>query len=155
MTNSHICDALAQTAYHLDDSLRSKAAQFLSKFIRMMFYQANPELPNCYEHYNPFTGHPSNYRGVDDYMHSWVVDLIIRYVAGFQPQTENEVVLDPLPLNLEYFTLNNLLYKGHKIKITWRKKKIDKEKQGFCLYINKKLVAKRTQLEKIKVKLNN
>ncbi|MEX2750792.1 MAG: amylo-alpha-1,6-glucosidase [Candidatus Freyarchaeota archaeon] len=155
MTNSHICDALAQTAYHMDTSLKIEAAQFLSKFIRMMFFKENPELPNCYEHYNPFTGYPSSYRGVDDYMHSWVVDLIIRYIAGFQPQTENVVVLDPLPLNLEHFTLNNLSYKGHKIKITWRKEKIDQEKKGFCLYINEKLVAQRKQLEKIRVKINS
>jgi hypothetical protein len=154
MTNSHTCDALAQTAYRLDESLKVKAAEFLSKFIRMMFHQGNPELPNCYEHYNPFTGNPSSYRGVNDYMHSWVVDLIIRYAAGFQPQTENELVLDPLPLNLEHFTLNNLLYKGLKIKVTWRRKKIDKEKEGFCLYVNGKLVAKKEQLEKITIKLN-
>lgn len=83
------------------------------------------------------------------------MDLIIRYIAGFQPQTENEIVLDPLPLNLEYFTLKNLLYKGYKIKVTWREKKIDEETEGFCLYVNRRLVAQRKRLEEIRFKLKS
>ena len=63
--------------------------------------------PNCYEHYNPFTGAASVYRGIDDYQHSWVADLIIQYACGVRVH-EHEIVIDPIPMDLDYFELRGV-----------------------------------------------
>lgn len=119
MTSSHVCEALARAALTLDDSLRPQAATLIERFINTMFYGQDPLRPNCFEHYNPVTGEPSAYRGVDDYQHSWVADLIIKYVAGLQPRFDDLLVVDPLDFNLQEFELLNVLYRGRKVDIIY------------------------------------
>ncbi len=121
MTNSHIAEAIAQTAVRFQSAeLRAKSVEFITKFIRMMFSRGDPGRPNCFEHYNPFTGEPSMYRGIDDYQHSWVNDLIIRYVAGVRP-TETRLIVDPFEFDLASFVLDDLLIQGHRVKVERRK----------------------------------
>jgi hypothetical protein len=82
MTNSHIAEAIMMSAHRFNDQgLGKKGIKFIREFIRMMFFDGDPKRPNCFEHYNPFNGEPSVYRGVDDYQHSWVNDLIIKYYS--------------------------------------------------------------------------
>ncbi len=118
MANSHVADALAGTAVEHDASLRPVAAELIRKFIHMMFHDGDPTRPNCYEHYNPETGQPSLYRGFDDYQHSWVNDLIVRYAAGFRPGGGDAFVVDPLPFELESLSLQRLPFRGHEVGIT-------------------------------------
>src|SRR5207244_2056478 len=75
--------------------------------------------PNCFEHYNPFTGTPCTYRGVDDYQHSWVVDLIVKYVAGLQPDGSDTLTMDPLPFPISRFALEGVRYRGRTIDVHW------------------------------------
>jgi hypothetical protein len=117
MTNSHIAEALANVAYEFDGTLRKTAGWFIERFIKMMFLDGDPRYPNTYEHYNPYTSRPCLYRGVNDYQHSWVIDLIIKYICGIQPQDDNTLIVDPLPLELGYFRIDNVPYKGHRIKV--------------------------------------
>ena len=117
MTNSHIAEALAQSAIRFNDQrLRKKGAEFILRFVRMMFFDGNPESPNCFEHYNPFTGQPSTYRGIDDYQHSWVNDLIIKYVCGIRPG-DNRIVVDPFPFGLKHFLIDDVLVRGKRIRV--------------------------------------
>ena len=117
MTNSHIAEALAQAALRFDDEgLRRSAAQFMERFIRMLFAEGDPERPNCFEHYNPLTGKPCRYRGVDDYQHSWIVDLIIKYVCGIRPQDET-IMVDPFPFDLDAFRIENLPVRGAQVSV--------------------------------------
>ena len=107
MTNSHIVEAVAQSALRFNDhELKLTCAELMTKFIRMMFFDNDPNRPNCFEHYNPFTGEPSQYRGVDDYQHSWIVDILIKYVAGIRPQ-DDCIVIDPFPFDIESFVLEH------------------------------------------------
>ena len=115
MTNSHVAEALAVSSA-LDPSLRPVAAEFIQRFVRMMFFDDDPGRPNSFEHYNPETGHPSRYRGFDDYMHSWIVDLIIKYVGGIQPQADS-VVVDPFPFESN-FALEGVHVRGHIIDVS-------------------------------------
>jgi len=117
MTNSHIAEALAVTAIRFHDpALRTKAAEMITRFIRMMHFERAPDRPNCFEHYNPFTGHASVYRGVDDYQHSWVVDLIMKYVCGVRPEAGG-VTIDPFPFKLKHVSLRNVVVQGHELSV--------------------------------------
>lgn len=117
MANSHVAEAICRTALELDGELRMPAAELIRRFVRMMFHYGDPELPNSYEHYNPETGHPSLYRGFDDYQHSWVNDLIVRYVAGFRPADGEAFVVDPFPFGLESLRLSGLPFRGRRIDV--------------------------------------
>ena len=120
MTNSHVCDALARASQHLDAELQPRAADLISRFVGLMFFEGDPSRPNCFEHYNPFTGQPSTYRGIDDYQHSWVVDLLIRYLAGIQPSVDGSLTIDPLPFDVASFSLGQVRVRGHQLEVNWR-----------------------------------
>jgi len=146
MTNSHIAEALAQSAIRFNDPLlKSEAVEFINKFIRMMFFDGDVKRPNCFEHYNPFTGKPSIYRGVDDYQHSWVVDLIIKYAAGLRPEEEC-VIIDPLPFKLDYLVLDNAVIRDANFKILI-------EKIKFKVWVNGKSVGRSTIGKPLRVEL--
>lgn len=117
MTNSHIAEALATCAIRFNDSLlRKKTVEFISKYIQMMFFNGDPNRPNCFEHYNPLNGQPSMYRGIDDYQHSWVNDLIIQYVCGIRPE-EFSVTVDPFPFGLKWLKSERVLIRGRELKV--------------------------------------
>ncbi|MEZ0324329.1 MAG: hypothetical protein ACAH95_00340 [Fimbriimonas sp.] len=110
MVNSHLVDALANVARQVRGSraqgeLCSHAAEALMKAIRLMFHHGDPTRPNSYEHYDPVTGLPALYRGYDDYMHSWIVDLILRHAVGVVP---GEDFVDPLPLDVDWIECTNI-----------------------------------------------
>ena len=97
MANSHLVDGLARLARATGDSeLRRLAGEALMKTVRLMFHEGDSSRPNSFEHYDPITGQPALYRGYDDYMHSWIVDLILRHACGIVPGTQR---LDPFPID--------------------------------------------------------
>lgn len=144
MTNSHVAEALAQASC-FDESLRETTAEFISKFVRMMFFDGDVRRPNCFEHYNPATGHASTYRGIDDYQHSWVVDLLIKYAAGVQPHAD-QVVIDPFPFGLEYFALRGAKVQGHEIDVIH-------DQEGFRVALNGAVVHRSPEPSRITLKL--
>ena len=129
MTNSHIAEALVNVASKYDENLKEKAGWFIKRTIEMMFLNGDLKYPNTYEHYNPHSGKSCLYRGVNDYQHSWIVDLIIKYICGIQPQLDGSLIVDPLPIGLEYLKIDNVLIKEHKIKV-------EIENDRFRVYID-------------------
>ena len=118
MTNSHIADALGISARRFSDKeLRTKTVEFIKKFVGMMFYEGDIERPNCFEHYNPFNGKASVYRGVDDYQHSWVVDLYFRYMIGLTVG-ETQIEVDPFPFDCAY-EAKGVLIGGKRWDFSW------------------------------------
>ena len=111
MTNSHIIEGLLRQWHLGRREVGQTAADLLSRFIRMMFHDGDPERPNCFEHYNPITGHPSVYRGIDDYQHSWVLDLIVRGIAGLEPRADH-ILIDPLPFQIDELRLEGARVRG-------------------------------------------
>ena len=91
-----------------------------------------------YERYNPLTGAPlSTFR---DYMHSWWVDLYVRHVVGLMITEEGKITIDPLPLGLEYFSMENIPYRGQELKITWQAPGIPGEYlPGLAVYVDRNL----------------
>ena len=129
MTNSHIAEALATTARRFNDELlRKKATEFITKFIHMMFYDGDVERPNCFEHYNPFSGKACEYRGVDDYQHSWVNELLIKYVAGVRPEN-HAVMIDPLPFDLDYVRIDDVPVRGRRVGV-------ERAGENFTVYLD-------------------
>lgn len=116
MANSHLVDALGTVSTTLDPGLRARTAELLTSYLRMLFFDGDPLRPNSFEHYSPFTGRPSIYRGLDDYQHSWVNDLLVRYIAGLRP-TPRGFVLDPFPCDLEFLRLERLPFRGRAVTV--------------------------------------
>lgn len=99
MANYHFVDGLARLARTTGDSeLRRLAGEGLMKAVRLMFHDGDPKRPNSFEHYDPLTGQAALYRGYDDTMHSWIVDLILRHACGVAPGFAER---DPLSLGIE------------------------------------------------------
>ena len=116
MTNSHMVEALAAASRLGAPTLRKHTGDLIKRFARMMFHDGDLKRPNCFEHYNPFTGQASVYRGIDDYQHSWVADLILQYVAGVRPHA-NGVTIDPFPCGLEQLTLTGVRIRGRTLEV--------------------------------------
>jgi hypothetical protein len=129
MANSHVAEALATVATSHAPQLRPRAAGFLQRFIRMMFDDGDATRPNAFEHYSPLTGEPCRYRGLDDYQHSWLNDLLIRWVLGFRP-TAAGFIVDPLPCGLERAQLSRLRFRGHVVALRLRETEISAEVDG-------------------------
>ena len=144
MTNSHVCDALARASQQLDSSLKSPAVDLINRFVRLMFSDGDVNRPNCFEHYNPLTGQPSTYRGIDDYQHSWVVDLLVRYLAGVQPQVDGALVLDPLPFDVPSFSLTQLHIRGREMAVHW-----NAADGGFRVLLDGRLTHESPQRERV------
>jgi hypothetical protein len=138
MTNSHVIDGLLRQWRAGRRQVGPVAAELLVKFVRMMFDDQDPDRPNCFEHYSPDTAHPSRFRGIDDYQHSWVLDLLARGAAGLDPDgwlgdgvgpgddgapaeaARPLLVVDPLPLGLESLDLEGALVRGHSVAVRIR-----------------------------------
>jgi hypothetical protein len=117
MTNSHIAEALAVSALRFDDQeLRERTALFITKYIEMMFFQHDAGRPNSFEHYHPETGKPSVFRGVDDYQHSWILDLIVQFICGVRPSSTH-LTIDPFPFDVSMFDLSNINFRGNQLSV--------------------------------------
>ncbi|MCD4818536.1 MAG: hypothetical protein K8S23_07570 [Candidatus Cloacimonetes bacterium] len=143
---SHILDAFAISAKTLDRSLLPDAAELI-KLSTKKHLQSRADF---FERYNPLTGEPlSHFR---DYMHSWWIDIIIRHIVGFEPQENGHIELDPLPMELDYFLLENVNYQGKDIKIVWQSPDIPKEYEkypaGYSVYVDGKIIHNDEKLER-------
>ena len=116
MTNSHIVEGLLRQWHRGRREVGPYAADLLTRYVRMMFHDGDPTRPNCYEHYNPTTGRPSMYRGIDDYQHSWVLDLLIRGVAGLEPRSDH-ILIDPLPIDVDEVRLEGARIRGKTVDV--------------------------------------
>lgn len=115
MTNSHVLEGLLRQWQRGRRAVGPVAARMLERFVHMMFHDGDLSRPNCYEHYNPETGHACTFRGIDDYQHSWVLDLLIRGVAGIQPHAGG-LRIDPLPMGLDDVAFQGVV-RGREVEV--------------------------------------
>lgn len=147
--NSRVVDALAHAARTLDPALRPLAADLLERMIRMMFHDGDPKRPNSHEHYNPLTGMPCLWRGIDDHQHSCIVDLIIRHVAGVQPApgADGSLVIDPLPFGLRRFRLEGVPIRGHLVDVLWSRE------TGYVVRVDGREAVLKPDIERVEIPL--
>ena len=116
MTNSHLIDALALVTRQHRPEWAVRVTGFVRRFLRMMSFDGAGKRPNCFEHYHPYSGRGSIYRGIDDYQHSWVNDLIVRHLAGILPRGHAGISVDPFPFGLSA-TLSGAMVRGRRIDV--------------------------------------
>jgi hypothetical protein len=118
LRNAPLIDAVAWAARAgpTDSPLRAAAATLLRRHIRMLFANGDLRRISAFEHYNPFTGRGSAYRGVDDVPHGALIDLIFRYVLGVGV-LDGAIVVDPLPFGLEYAEVRGLHIRGRTLDV--------------------------------------
>jgi hypothetical protein len=147
MTNSHMAEVMAGAAVRFQsERLREKSAAFIRQYIKTLFLDGNLKYPTSYEYYNPMTGEAPVFRGVDDYMHSWIVDLIIKYVVGLRVGDE-DIIVDPFPFGLSSFSLDNVFVRGHRLRVEYGRE------QGLRLFVNGVLRAKSGALKALRLKI--
>lgn len=117
MTNSHVAEALGRVVRQYRPDWAPRLGQFLQQFARMMTFDGRADRPNCFEHYHPFTGRGSLYRGIDDYQHSWINDLIVTLLLGVVPHGETGLTVHPLRLGIGAARVERLLVAGHRVDI--------------------------------------
>jgi trehalose/maltose hydrolase-like predicted phosphorylase len=80
---------------------------------------------------------------------------VITGLAGIRPQEGNKLTVNPLvPDTWDYFCLENLVYKGHKLTVLYdRDGKKYKKGKGLMLFVDGKLKKKRKDLGSINVNL--
>ncbi len=131
MTNSHVVEGLLRQWHRGRAAAGPTAGHVLSRFVRMMFHEGDLARPNCYEHYNPRTGHACVFRGIDDYQHSWVLDLLARGVTGVEP-TAAALRIHPLPMGLEHARFRGRL-RGRDIDVRVRGEEVEARVDGAVL----------------------
>ncbi len=129
MTTSHVIEGLLRCRRRGNERAGALAADMLVRFVRMMFTDGDPGRPNCFEHYNPYTGRACHFRGIDDYQHSWVLDLLARGIAGLHIDEEG-VEVWPLPHELPRVRLGPVRARGRTVAVEVDERRVAVEVDG-------------------------
>ncbi len=69
-----------------------------------------------------FEGH-DGYNHSEHYFHSGYCDLVITGLVGLVPRADDNLEIKPLaPADWDYFALDDVTYRGHRISIVWDKR---------------------------------
>ena len=116
MTTSHVIEGLLRCWRGGSERAGRLAADMLNRFARMMFTDGDPARPNCFEHYNPYTGRACHFRGIDDYQHSWILDLMARGFAGLHVDASG-IEVRPLPEGPARVSLGPVIARGRTLHV--------------------------------------
>ncbi|MCY3706091.1 MAG: hypothetical protein OXH08_11460 [Gammaproteobacteria bacterium] len=116
MTTSHVIEGLLRCWRGGSERAGRLAADMLIRFARMMFTDGDPARPNCFEHYNPYTGRACHFRGIDDYQHSWIIDLMARGFAGLHVDASG-IEVRPLPEGPARVSLGPVIARGRALQV--------------------------------------
>jgi hypothetical protein len=146
IANSQIAEAIALVATQHVPALRAHLVEFVTKYVRMLFWDGDASRPNSFEHYHPVTGRPSAYRGLDDHLQGWVNDLLVQYVVGLRPDGEGRCVVDPMPFPLDGFEARGLAMQGAAVDV-------EREDQRLVVRVNGREAARGRLGEPIRIAL--
>lgn len=88
---------------------------FLRQYAAQHFRFGDVHTPYLVEHYDCITGEALSDEA--DYLHSYYIDLLVRYIAGIEP-AEGGVRVAPLNTPLRDFAFSALYAAGHRIDVT-------------------------------------
>lgn len=132
---SHVIDGLGREIELSPPSHRAMFADLVSRVARGMFVDGDMDRPACHEHYNPLTGRPALFLSVHQTDGGWLIDHILRYVAGIRPDHRGTLLVDPLPFPLEWFAVEGAFVGNHEIDVHWD------HRVGLTLRIDDKTVG--------------
>lgn len=138
--NSIVLDGMgreSQRSRHIWDEAFKK---YFTKFTSMHYYGGDGVLPYLVEHYNSLTGECIS--DDVDYSHSYYIDLVVRYIAGISVE-ESRIIVDPVNIGLKYFSLKNLLIRGHRVDVRFGRDGV------LSAAVNGKVKAQRQGLGKL------
>ena len=109
MINSHVIEGLVHVAERGNKKAQKLVGDLMKKTIQMLSGELEGhEDPRTFEHYGPLNGLPSRYRGIDQYLHSFVLDNAMRVACGFAVRY-GEIQDDPVAEDMPDFKLQGLV----------------------------------------------
>jgi hypothetical protein len=117
--NSHVIDALGRQIERASAVDRVVLAELIERTVRLAFVPGERNRPTLHEHYNPLTGQPAAFLGRTGPQGDWLIDHILRYIAGIRPNEAGELIVDPLPSKLEWFSVSRVYLADREIEVDW------------------------------------
>lgn len=115
-TNSIVIDGVGATSRRFGHRYDAEFGRLLRSYALLHFRQRDGRTPYLVEHYDSRTGEPISDEA--DYLHSYVIDLLVRYVAGLEAGP-GAVTVDPLDIGLTWFALRGVRVAGHTVDIAY------------------------------------
>ena len=117
--NSHVIDGLGAAIERRSAVDRLLLAGLLKRTFEVVYLDQEIDQPILTAHYNPLTGQPGSSSRCAPLPGGWLIDHLLRYVAGVRPNVDGSVVLDPLPLDLEWLSVSRVFVGNHELTIDW------------------------------------
>ena len=146
--NCCMIEALASVACRIDPTLKPYVVELITAFFHMVFMGDDVRFPNSYEHYHPISGKPSLYRGLNDVQRSWMVDLILKYVAGIRPRLDGTLAIDPFPFAIRRIAVDRIPFRGHLLRV-------EIEDEAISLYVDGQLRSSGKRGESLEFRLGS
>ncbi|MBB5790504.1 MGH1-like glycoside hydrolase domain-containing protein [Jiangella mangrovi] len=115
-TNSVVIDGVGATSRRFGHRYDAEFGRLLRSYALLHFQQRDGRTPYLVEHYDSETGEPISDEA--DYLHSYLIDLVVRYVAGIEAEADS-VVVDPLDVGLDWFALTGVRVAGHTVDVAY------------------------------------
>ncbi len=126
-TNCVLLDALGlqsrKAAHRYDGAL----SRLLHQTCLLHYLGGDIERHGLVEHYHPLTGEPLS--GEVDYLHSYLIDLFVRYVAGVEPQA-GALILEPADMGGLAFSLDRLCIQGREVSVEGDGRRVRLKQEG-------------------------
>jgi F5/8 type C domain len=138
---------------HHGELTRENYFMLLERYARIQYKEGAPHLAEAH--------HPDKDEWVQDewpgldYFHSSYIDHVITGLAGLRPSDEATITINPLaPADWDYFALDGVAYRNHKISIVWDKNGSRYSMgSGLTLILDGKVAARSAQLGRLTVPL--
>lgn len=139
-TTCHVVDGTLWATKNLDSNLTKNASELFRRYTLMHFPDGDINRPNIGERYDPHTGF--SFMENLDYNHSSWIDLVMKHIAGISPEDSDNLVIDPVDMGWENFSMKNIRYRNHTIDIEYSKKK------GMVIKVDGKVKSNTKKLQK-------
>ncbi|WP_051425890.1 MGH1-like glycoside hydrolase domain-containing protein [Jiangella gansuensis] len=116
-TNSVVIDGVAETSRRFGHRYDAEFGRLLRSYALLHFRHRDGRTPYLVEHYDSSTGEPIS--DEVDYLHSYVIDLIVRHVAGLEIDEAGGLIVDPLDIGLTEFALSGVRVGGRRVDVTF------------------------------------
>lgn len=142
-------DALAKQSKRHAHVYDAEFGKLLKQYTLEHFTGGDAEKPYLVEFYNAISGEPLS--DEPDYNHSYYIDLIVRHVAGIEPE-EGGFVFHPADAGLAHFALKNIRVQNHTVDVYYQNRQLLKYPElayGYSLFVDGQKVAHFADLDEL------